>query len=93
MKVWEIYNYIYGDVCSDTWFGKESKHYTIGFVIDTEENVKSLVEELNANRNSYYSKREPADEWDTDFEDANYIAYTEVKFSTYNEIRNNYLCR
>lgn len=93
MEMWEIYNYTYGDVCSDSWFGKEGKHYHIGFINGTEDDVKSLVAELNANRNSYWPKREPEDDYDYDFEDANYIAYSKVKISSLDEIKNHYMCK
>lgn len=87
MKTFEIYKYIYEDHCSDSWYGKSSRWDTIGFVTDTEENVKSLVDELNAARNSRFPKTEPEDEWDRDYDDANYIAYREVKISTFDDIR------
>lgn len=96
MKTYEIYNYIYEDVCSDTWYGKTSRIEHIGFVTDTEENVKSLVDEINAKRwNTRFPKNEPENEWDRDFEDANYIAYREfgVRVSTFDEIKNHWLCR
>lgn len=89
MKIWEIYNYTYRDVCSDSYCGKEANCYTIGFVVGTEENVKSFVDELNEKHNSYWPKDVPADEWDPDFEDADYIAYSEVLIATFDDIRNN----
>ena len=94
MKTYEIYNYIYGDVCGDTWYGKDSKCIHIGFVTDTEENVKSLVDEINDKRwKTCYPKNEPEDEWDRDYDDANYIAYREVRISTFDEVKSHYLCR
>ena len=33
MKTWEIYHFTYGDVCDDSYYGKEGKHRTIGFVV------------------------------------------------------------
>lgn len=96
MKTWEIYNYIYEDVCGDSWYGKDVKLVTIGFVIDTEDNVKALVDEINAKRRSRYPRAKPEDEWDRDFEDADYIAYAEygnVKISTFDEIKNHYNCK
>ena len=91
MKTWEIYHYTYGDVCNDSWYGKERKHRTIGFVIDTEDNVKSLVDKLNVSNHSYYAKDEPEDEWDNDFYDENYISYTELKIDTLEEIEKRYI--
>ena len=94
MNTYEIYNYIYEDVCSDTFFGKTSRHEHIGFVTDTEENVKSLVDEINTTRrNTHYPKNEPENEWDRDYDNANYIAYREVRISTFDEIRGHYICR
>lgn len=87
IKTYEIYHYIYGDICSDSWFGKSSRYTTIGFVIDTESNVKSLVDSLNTERNSRYPKSEPEDEYDRDYEDADYFAYHEVKISSFAEVR------
>ena len=86
MKTWEIYRYTYGDVCGDSYYGKSSKHETIGFVTDTEENVKSLVEKLNQKNRSYYAKDEPEDEWDDDFLDEDYISYIEFQTTTIKEI-------
>lgn len=91
-KTFEIYNFIYEDVCSDSWYGKDGTYHTIGFVMDTEENVKSLVDEINAKRGSRYP-HEPEDEWDRDFDDANYIAYREVKTDSFDVIRGNWRCR
>lgn len=88
MKTWEIYRYTYGDVCSDPWFGKASESTHIGFVIDTEENVKAAVSRLNEKYHSHFPLNEPSDEFDDDYLDANYIAYKEVKTTTLTEIEN-----
>ena len=88
-KTWEIYNYVYQDTCGDSWYGKSSHRYHIGFLIETEENVISLVNELNSKRRSVYPKDEPEYEWDRDYDDADYITYREVNFSTMDEIREN----
>ena len=90
MKTWEIYRYTYGDVCGDSYYGKSSKYETIGFVTDTEENVKSLVEKLNQKNRSYYAKDEPEDEWDDDFLDEDYISYIEFHTTTIKEIESRY---
>lgn len=87
MKIWEIYHYIYGDVCSDSYYGKEGKHKTIGYVVDTESNVKSLVDKLNAENHSYYAENVPEDEWDADSVNEDYISYKELKIETLEEIR------
>lgn len=91
MKTWEIFHYTYGDTCGDSWYGKEGKHNTLGFVTDTEKNVKSLVEKLNQKNHSYYAKNEPEDEWDNDFCDEDYISYTELKIDTLEEIEKRYI--
>lgn len=90
MKTWEIYHYTFGDVCGDCYYGKSSKYKTIGFVTDTEENVKSLVEKLNQKNCSYYEKDEPEDEWDYDFLDEDYISYIEFHTTTIKEIESRY---
>lgn len=90
MKTWEIYRYTYGNVCGDSYYGKSSKRETIGFVTDTEENVKSLVEKLNQKNRSYYAKDEPEDEWDDDFLDEDYISYIEFHTTTIKEIESRY---
>ena len=90
MKTWEIYHYTYGDVCSDPYYGKYGKYETIGFVTDTEENIRSLVEKLNKNNHSYYAKDEPEDECDKDFFDEDYISYNEFQTTTIKEIENKY---
>jgi hypothetical protein len=92
MRTFEIYNYIYENVCDDSWYGKESKEFTIGFVMDTEENVKSLVDEINEKRGSVYS-HEPESEWDDDCDNENYIAYREVMIDTFDGIRDSHRCR
>lgn len=89
MKTWEIYHYIYRDVCGDSYYGKQSKYKTIGFVTDSEDNVKALVDRLNAINHSYY-EREPYDECDENYEDEDYIAYKELKISTIEEIENRF---
>jgi len=91
MKTWEIYRYTYRDVCGDSYFGKESRHRTIGFVTDTEDNVKSLVDKLNINNHSYYAKNEPEYEYDEDYLDEDYISYRELKISTLEEIESKYI--
>ena len=91
MKTWEIYHYIYGDVCGDSYYGKSSERKTIGFVTDKEENIKSLVKKLNQKNHSYYAKAEPEDEWDADFLDEDYISYIEFKTNTLAEIESKYL--
>ena len=90
MKTWEIYRYIYGNAYEDPYCEKSSKHEIIGFVTDTEENVKSLVERLNQKNNSYYAKDEPEDEWDVDYLDENYITYVEFHTTTVKEIESRY---
>ena len=69
MKTYEIYHYIYEDINNDPYYGKGSTRKIIGYVIDTEENVKRLVEKLNDRNHSYYSE---------DGEDENYIFYREI---------------
>lgn len=86
MKTWEIYRHTYGDVCGDSWYGKESRNYTLGYVTDTEDNVKALVEKLNEKNCSYYAKNEPEDDWDESYDDEDYIAYTELKAFTCDEL-------
>lgn len=91
MKIWEIYHYTYGDICNDSYYGKTIKHETIGFVTDTEDNIKSLVNKLNEYNHSYYADAEPEDEWDTDFLDENYISYRELKIETLEVIEKRYI--
>ena len=91
MKTWGIYNYIYENVCSDSFFGKERRYRTIGFVTDTEDNVKSLVDKLNVKNKSYYGKEKPEDEFDRDYCDENYITYVELKIDTLEEIEKNFI--
>ena len=90
--LYEIYNFVYEDVCSDSWYGKDGKEYHIGFVSDTEENVKALVDEINANRGSIYP-HDPEDEYDYDCDDANYIAYHKVFVSSFDKIKENWRCK
>lgn len=89
MKIYEIYNYIYRDICDDPYYGKQGECKTIGFVQDSEDTVKALVDRLNKINHSYYT-REQEDEWDEDYEDENYIAYKELKISTIEEIDNRF---
>ena len=91
MKTWEIYRYTYKDVCSDSWFVKEGRYRTIGFVTDTEDNVKSLVDKLNVSNKSYYGKEKPEDEFDRDYCDKDYISYAELKINTLEEIEKNFI--
>lgn len=90
IKTWEIYHYIYTDVCGDSWYGKVGRHTTIGFVTDTEDNIRTLVDKLNLNNRSYYPKNEPENNWDENYLDADYISYTEFKVSTLEEIEVRY---
>lgn len=90
MKTWEIYRYIYEDVCGDSYYGKQSKHKSIGFVTDTEDNIKVLVNKLNERNHSYYAKSEPEDEWDDDYVDEDYISYREIKIETLEQIESRY---
>ena len=85
MKTWEIYHYTYQDVCGDSYYGKQGSYKTIGFVTDSEDNVKALVAKLNTINQSYF-EREPYNGWDEDYEDEDYIAYEELKISTIEEI-------
>ena len=91
MKTWEIYHFKYGNICPDDYYGKETRRETIGFVTDTEENVKSLVEKLNKKNRSYYAKDCPEEEWDRYCEDEDYISYTELKINTLEEIEKRYI--
>ena len=85
MKIYEIYHYTYKDVCGDSYYGKQGKCRTIGFVQDSEERVKASVDRLNEINHSYH-EREPYDEWDEDYEDEDYIAYKEIKISSIEEL-------
>lgn len=86
MKMWRIFHYTYGD--DSDCYGKESKCTIIGFVMDTEDNVKSLVNKLNERNHSYYRKDKPENEYDYNFMDEDYISYAELKISTLEEIEN-----
>lgn len=90
MKTWEIFHYTYGDICGDSYYGKRNSYRTIGFITDTEDNIKSLINKLNEYNHSYYAKNEPEDEWDKDFVDEDYISYKEVKIETLEEIENRF---
>ena len=92
MNTFEIYNYIYEDVCGDSWYGKSGTFYHIGFVMDTEENVKALVNEINAKRGSRYPHK-PESEWDRDCDDANYVAYRVVRTASFDEIKGDSRCK
>lgn len=91
MKTWEIYHYTYTNAGYDPWYGKRSNHTTIGYVTDTEDNVKSFVEKLNERNRSYYGKEEPEDEYDDDFDESDYISYVEVKINTFEELEKRYI--
>ena len=93
MSTYEIYHYIYGDVCDDAYYGKSSVCHHIGFVVATEDEVKSLVNEINAKRRCIFPKSKPSYEFDRDYNDADYITYRIVKISTFDEIRNHYRCK
>ena len=93
MKIWEIYHYTYNNVCDDEWYGKTGKHKTLGFVTDSEENVKALVDKLNEKNHSYYEQPKPDNEYDEDgfwlgddYLNEDYIAYKELTISTFEEI-------
>lgn len=86
MKTWEIYHYTYGNVCSDDWFGKESRYRNIGYVTDTEENVKEFVNKLNTQNHTYHACKEPRDEFDEDYEDEDYYDYKELRVNTIEEL-------
>ena len=89
MKIWEIFHYSYKHVCDDKYYGKQNTHKTIGFVNASEDNVKSLVDRLNAINHSYY-KREPCDKWDDTYDNEDYIAYKELHISTIEEIEHKF---
>ena len=88
MKIWEVYRYVYGDVCGDSYFGKRVSHKIIGFVSDTEDNVKCLVAKLNEKNHSYYAKNGPEYKYDENYMDEDYITYRELKIETIEEIKN-----
>lgn len=86
MKMWSIFHYTYGDDAEG--YGKECKTKIIGFIMETENNIKSLVDKLNERNHSYYRKDKPEDEYDFNFMDEDYISYEELKFNTLEEIEN-----
>lgn len=78
----EIIHVTYGDVCGDSYYGKERKKNSYGYIYAEESEVKQLVDELNKANNSYYAKDEPEDEYDYDYCDEDYFHYEEIKFET-----------
>ena len=50
--MYEVYHYIYGDICPDSYYGKEAKRVTIGIFCDTERRIKSFVDKLNEENHS-----------------------------------------
>ena len=77
--MYEVYHYIYGDICPDSYYGKEAKRVTIGIFCDTERRIKSFVDKLNEENHSYYAREMPEDEYDCDFVDEDYYSYCEIK--------------
>lgn len=71
-KTYEIYHYKYSE---DSHHRKEVKCETVGYVVDTEENVRTLVEKLNIKNNSQYS---------TSYSD--YYAFIELEISSIEEL-------
>lgn len=85
-KMYEVYHYIYGDVCSDSFYGKSRKKETVGIYNDTEDNIKTFVAILNNINHSYYPEEDPEHEDDLN---ADYYAYKEIKPMTVYESLSN----
>ena len=77
--MYEVYHYIYGDICPDSYYGKEAKRVTIGIFCDTERRIKSFVDKLNEENHSYYAREMPEDEYDCDFVDEDYYSLPSKK--------------
>lgn len=77
--MYEVYHYIYGDICPDSYYGKDAKNITVGIFCDTERRIKSFVDKLNEKNHSYYARKKPEDEYDYDFVDEDYYSYREIK--------------
>lgn len=92
--IYEIYRYIYANRCDDSYYGKQTTKRIIGYVSDTEENVKNLVDKLNQLNHSYHALKLSAQEMEDycgdDYMDEDYISYKEVKISTMEDIENRY---
>lgn len=83
--MYEVYHYIYEDICPDSYYGKEAKRVTIGIFCDTERRIKSFVDKLNEENHSYYAREMPEDEYDCDFVDEDYYSYCEIKPTSVNQ--------
>jgi hypothetical protein len=96
MKTYEIYNSVSYYDYSD-WGKRVYKTESIGFITATEDDVKSLVDEINIQRNSLYPKymsgTDPMEEDDSYLFNFDYILYREIKSSTIDEIKNNFYCK
>ena len=81
-----IYHCVYEDVCSDDYYGKHFTKTAEYFVTCSEEEVKAIVERLNEENHSYYSKEEPEDDYDKDFLDEDYYSYEAPEFLSAEEL-------
>ncbi len=85
-ELYAIIHCIYGDICGDSYYGKEERVLSSDLVSSTKQKVEKAVSILNKSNNSYYPKSEPSDEFDTDFMDYDYYYYKKVEPATALEV-------
>ena len=56
-QLFSINLYVYDDVCSDSYFGKDSKVVSSALVFDTEQKVRMAVDRLNRNIHAHWRDR------------------------------------
>lgn len=86
MSTYVIKHVVYGDICGDSYYGKDYKTsvcYTVACDLDT---IKDIVNKLNKLNKSYYGKDEPEDEFDRDYVDEDYFTFEEVAVDTPDEV-------
>lgn len=81
-KMYEIKRITFGDVCSDSWYGKELRTHQSYVVFEEESDVVNLVDELNKKNHSTFPVtddeiRELRERYDNeqDAEEKEYIKY------------------
>lgn len=94
-KIFEIYNHLYDCNFNLGYFYKRVHKVTVGYVYDTEENVKALVKQLNEMRGFLTKYPDETSKWHdlspNQKPDEDYIDYREIKISDFDTIRSFYV--